>query len=164
MQYAVVFDAADCGFRYWWLSLFLIFPAAGGIWLLLDRRSLHGPLSRPRAAAPYVLLIVGGFVSIDLVLQPFLEYRSLTIRLNAGQYTVVEGVISDFHAMPSEGHGSERFVVSGHRYEYSDYVLAAGFNTTSRSGGPARNGLRVRIADVDGQIARLEVEDTGRRK
>jgi hypothetical protein len=59
--------------------------------------------------------------------------------------------------MPVTGHAMESFEVAGHCYSYSDYVVVAGFNNTQSHGGPIRNGLRVRIADIDGQIARLEV-------
>jgi len=51
----------------------------------------------------------------------------------------------------------ERFVVNGHHYEYSDYVVSAGFNNTQSHGGPIREGITVRIADVRGKIARLEI-------
>jgi hypothetical protein len=52
----------------------------------------------------------------------------------------------------------ESFEVAGRRYRYSDFVLVPGFHTTTTRGGPIREGLHVRIADVDGEIARLEIE------
>jgi len=36
-------------------------------------------------------------------------------------------------------------------------MVTAGFNNTLSHGGPIHEGLRVRIADVDGAIARLEI-------
>jgi hypothetical protein len=76
-----------------------------------------------------------------------------------GKYTVVEGVVVDFVPMPYSGHAMEKLNVDGHHYEYSDYNVVAGFNNTQSHGGPIHQGLRVRIADVDGQIARLEIAD-----
>jgi hypothetical protein len=35
--------------------------------------------------------------------------------------------------------------------------VTQGFNDSQNHGGPMREGLRVRIADVNGEIARLEI-------
>jgi hypothetical protein len=70
---------------------------------------------------------------------------------------VVEGVVHDFVPMPFDGHPHESFEVAGHSYEYSDFEVTQGFNNTQSHGGPMRDGLRVRIADVGGRIARLEI-------
>jgi hypothetical protein len=88
---------------------------------------------------------------------------TLAQTLQRGQFKVVEGTVTNFSPMPRQGHTKESFEVDGHHYEYSDFILTGGFNHTSSHGGPIRNGLRVRIADVGGVIARLEVERRSRR-
>jgi hypothetical protein len=47
--------------------------------------------------------------------------------------------------------------VHGVRFQYSDYVITAGFNNTSSHGGPIREGLPVRIWYLDGEILRLDI-------
>jgi hypothetical protein len=78
-----------------------------------------------------------------------------------GAYAEVEGIVTDFRATPSRE--SESWVVESggarHRYEYSASELASGYQRTQREGGAIRNGIRVRIADVGGVIARLEIDD-----
>jgi hypothetical protein len=63
-----------------------------------------------------------------------------------GQYSTVEGTVTNFHPMPYSGHQNETFSVDGMQFSYSDYVLIPCFNNTSSHGGPIREGLRVRIA------------------
>ena len=74
-----------------------------------------------------------------------------------GDYQLVEGVVTDFHPMPYEGHQEECFSVQDERFCYSDYVIAPGFRNTASHGGPIRSGLPVRIAYAGGAILRLEI-------
>jgi hypothetical protein len=74
-----------------------------------------------------------------------------------GHYSVVEGIVTDFHPMPYEGHDDECFTVASQRFCYSDYALTPGFRNTASHGGPIRAGLRVRIAYAFDTILRLEV-------
>lgn len=74
-----------------------------------------------------------------------------------GHFSVVEGIVADFHPMPYEGHQDECFSVSSHRFCYSDYTIVPGFRNTATHGGPIRAGLRVRISYSFGTILRLEV-------
>jgi hypothetical protein len=58
---------------------------------------------------------------------------------------VVEGVIEQFHPMPKSGHDTERFIVDGVEFAYSDYFSTPAFNNTRSHGGPLHEGLMVRI-------------------
>ena len=87
----------------------------------------------------------------------FGEHRELVAALESRRYVVVEGVVHDFVPGPLSEHPMESFEVEGHRYEYSNAMVTEGFNITQSHGGPMRDGLRVRIADVHGVIARLEI-------
>ncbi|MBX9769509.1 MAG: hypothetical protein K2X47_19690 [Bdellovibrionales bacterium] len=53
----------------------------------------------------------------------------------------------------------ESFMVSGVRFQYSDYVVTDGFNQTASHGGPISKGAYVRICyDPKGNhILRLEI-------
>jgi hypothetical protein len=74
-----------------------------------------------------------------------------------GDYRTVEGIVSDFHPMPYEGHQDECFSVEDQRFCYSDYEIAPGFHNAASHGGPIRSGLPVRIAYREGQILRLDI-------
>ena len=79
-----------------------------------------------------------------------------------GQYSVVEGLVEDFHPMPYEGHQNECFRVEKEKFCYSDYVVSPAFNQSASHGGPIRAGLPVRIAYYEGDnfqayILRLEI-------
>jgi hypothetical protein len=78
--------------------------------------------------------------------------------LDRGEYTTVEGRVFNFKQGDRGGHRDERFSVrsSGrvHTYRYRHSRPEPGFH---QSHGPVHEGIRVRIADVDGAIARLEI-------
>jgi hypothetical protein len=86
-----------------------------------------------------------------------LNYWRLREALRTGRYEVVEGTVTDFVPMPKEGDTKGQFVVNGHHYQHSDHLVTRGINNTQSQSGPIRAGLRVRIADVGGKIARLEI-------
>ena len=88
-----------------------------------------------------------GAVNID---RKFWECRQITKNKD---YEVIEGVVKDFHPMPYTGHDSERFVVNGVNFAYSDFnFLKGGFNNASSHGGPIREDLQVKIAHKNGRI------------
>lgn len=74
-----------------------------------------------------------------------------------GDYQVVEGLVTNFHPMPYEGHQDECFSVQEERFCYSENVITPGFRNTASHGGPIRSGLPVRIAYSGGTILRLEI-------
>lgn len=74
-----------------------------------------------------------------------------------GDYQMVQGVVTDFHPMPYEGHQDECFSVQQERFCYSDYEITPGFHNSASHGGPIRAGLPVRIAYRNGLILRLDV-------
>ena len=98
------------------------------------------------------VLWVGGVGSSVLAA----DWQALTA-YQKGDYQTVEGIVSDFHPMPYEGHQDECFSVQNHRFCYSDYEIAPGFHNAASHGGPIRNGLQVRLAFHDGRILRLDV-------
>jgi hypothetical protein len=66
--------------------------------------------------------------------------------------------VTDFPSGDRGGHRDEAWSVRSrgkwYTYRYSHFVSIAGFH---QSHGPIRVEMRVRIADVDGVIARLEI-------
>jgi len=74
-----------------------------------------------------------------------------------GQFSVVEGLVSNFRPMPYEGHQEECFSVQSQTFCYSDYAVTGGFNNATSHGGLIREGLPVRVLYIGGAIVRLEV-------
>ena len=114
--------------------------------------------SRRRVFAGLFLLFACFWTLLSLALTAT-DYFGLASDLRHGRCEVVEGIVEQFDPMPYEGHKDESFVVSGHRFEYSDYDITAGFNRSRSHGGPIRQGLRVRIQCKGNEIAKLEVAD-----
>jgi hypothetical protein len=158
VEYYVAFDAAAAGYRDWRFAAGgLPFLAVGVVLLLAHYRQPRARRSRPEGT---VLLLFSGFALCWMggaFAGTWSDYSELRDALRTGRYALVEGVVTDFVPMPKEGHAYERFSVNGCTYRYSDFVVTGAFNNTSSHGGPVREGLRVRIADVRGKIARLEI-------
>ena len=107
------------------------------------------------------LWVIGGAALVPVVAITFgiaLSYVQMTQLRDAitkGRFATAEGVVTEFQA--GDGHKPESFDVVGHHYEYSSSSRSAAFNQDAAVGGPIRDSLRVRITDVNGEIARLEI-------
>jgi hypothetical protein len=113
-------------------------------------------MDRPAAIVAVVAIAVlaGG----GLTAGRYFQVKGLQDHLSSGDYVVVEGRVENFVRGDKGGHKDERWSVrSGGRlytYQYKWSMVVPGFH---RSAGPMREGLHVRLADVDGYIARLEI-------
>lgn len=188
MPYRVIYDAREIILSDWTFVAGLLFFAVIGlaVWAIgvLDERlwspqrvargvpdDLPPPmlagrgLDRPRQArlfrrwGPRIAAAFAGMAMITGLLG-FSENAGVRRALQQGSYTVVEGTVYDFEPGDRGGHRDEQFSVrSGgrvHTYRYRSSQGRPGFH---QSHGPIREGLRVRIADVGGAIARLEVAE-----
>jgi hypothetical protein len=102
--------------------------------------------------------VVGGALVVALItlVGGYSQHKALRNAVERGEYRTVEGVVK--HFAPAREWGDwESFNVGNDRYQYSDSYIVPGYHRTALKGGVMRDGLRVRIADVDGQIARLEI-------
>ena len=158
-QYRLVYDAGQAGYTDWWFPLFGLGMLGIFTALLIRARRRHLPASRS-----WILYIGVPFLSLWVVVAfvgTYSSYAKLRDRLADGDYTVVEGVVHNFRPGDAGDHEEESWTVEsrGRSYEYH-YVrsrLSPGFRQAAAHGGPIREGLLVRLADVDGHIARLEV-------
>ncbi|MCX6545525.1 MAG: hypothetical protein NTV05_14085 [Acidobacteria bacterium] len=158
MSYQTVFDVTERGYEYPFLPLVaLLFVGLGIAWWRLLHRSPAWPQGAKNRIVPGVMLWFGAFVISVFSATGFLQHERLRSRLRAGDYVLVEGLVVDFRAGSPEQHVAEQFRVDGHFYSYSDYIVTPGFHRTRSRGGPLREGRWVRIADIDGEIARLEI-------
>ena len=134
---------------------------AGRAWLRSVRAEAAVDLVHS-ALPPGILMFMGVFMVAFLLVIPLGEYAIVSVRLRTGHYTEVEGVIEDFIAGDPGGHGAESWTVevSGRRfhYSYSQAVgLGVGYDHPTPPDGPLHNGAHVKVADIGGHIARLEV-------
>jgi hypothetical protein len=158
VEFRIVFDAATAGYRDWpWVLLMAGLFVALVIWIIIDGRLGPRRGGGPRRAFLSISAVFVAAVTAGIAWTSFRDHAALRAALKTGRYQVVEGLVTDFRPMPREGHQLESFVIAGRFYSYSDFVRTAGFNNTASHGGPIREGLYVRIADVNGQIARLEI-------
>ena len=132
------------------LGIALVIAIGGACFDKLNHRRVFS--TRTRFASGFVLIC-----AIWALFGGHSQYKALRDALERGEYRVVEGVVDRF-APATEWGAAESFVVGDHRYEYSDAVVIRGYHRTAARGGVIRNGLHVRIADVDGEIAKLEVQ------
>lgn len=85
-------------------------------------------------------------ISIFLIPSMVGEYFETRNIYNNKQYQTVAGMVENYHPMPSGGHDSEKFTVSGVEFEFSDFdVSDYGYNNAASHGGVIRQGLNVRI-------------------
>ena len=77
----------------------------------------------------------------------------LASALRRHRYEVVDGSVSDYVEANVLRKTPEEWTVNGHRYVFYDARSHAGFDVL----GVVHAGMRVRIADVAGKIARLEI-------
>ena len=162
MHYRTVFDIAAAGYKSWSFPAFGLAFIALGIVFVLNRRNIPGWWSKHPAASKAFAFFFLGF-SVLWTLVSFLathgDYAALAKARTAPGLQVVEGVVTNFKPMPPTGHAMEKFCVSGTCFEYSDFIVTAGFNNTSSHGGPIREGLQVRVAHVGNAIVKLEVAE-----
>ncbi|HEX6041485.1 hypothetical protein [Longimicrobium sp.] len=162
-DYVLVFDAGAAPLvrATDFVGLGLLAFLGVALWKARGRRAGVSPPPAP-FGNPAVLAALAMFVLLAMGVMAGSRYVGtvhLRERLRDGEYARVEGVVEDFVPGDREGHRTERWSVrSGgrtYRYAYRTSQQVPGFH---QAGGPVREGLRVRVADVDGHIARLEVE------
>jgi hypothetical protein len=157
ISYEVVFDVAESGYRYWTHPL-LALAITAFVAIVLGRGG------RPRSRLlGTVALVAGTFIAVVVFALTFKSYQVLRRALDEGRYVTVEGTVISVRPGDRAGNREEVVTVSSggreYRYAFSHSRLTGGFDRISARGGPLRVGTRVRIADVQGIIARLEVRN-----
>jgi len=159
LHYRLVYDAAAAGYTDWW------FPAAGVVMLFVWCGGLyHKRHEGPRFLLAFLAVIGVPFIAFWIfgtATDTYGAYAGMRDALRDRRYVRVEGTVENFHPGDVDGHEEESWTVKSgghvHRYAYAHTRLTPGFRKVAARGGPIRPGLRVRIAEVDGYIARLEV-------
>jgi len=101
------------------------------------------------------------FLAVVIALFTFGQYIGLRRALEHGNVRWVEGTVAEFIPHSVMTKRPEQFVVvtptGRYGYSYSSEIGRGGFNGSPFHRGPLRDGMRVRIADVDGVILSLQI-------
>lgn len=160
LTYHRSFDVVMHGYTTWRVAAV---PAglaiAAGLLRVLSTRV--SPEERRRLRV-YDLLTGGACVFLSVgtmatVLATWHEYADFRTRLQGGSVRLLTGTVNQFIPEGPGGHPRETFRINGIPFSYSSYEVTSAFHRTARCGGPMREGLHVRMADVDGAILRLDV-------
>jgi hypothetical protein len=159
-DYRLVFDAAMNGYQTWRAA---ILPGCVSVAALIILVLLRSNIAIKAKGARFYCGIISAVAAIAtagcvaMLVHTRREYDALRSSLRDRTFRVVEGYVVDFVPQGADGHPIERFRVDSTRFEYSRSDITSAFHHTAISGGPIRNGIAVRIADVNGKIARLEI-------
>lgn len=160
-DYQLIFDAAASGYSTWraatvpaGVALFslLLTAFAPSAWRVRESRELRWYRLLTGSIAG-----LAGVASLGILAHTWREYDTLRNALRRREFRVVEGKVSNFVPEGLDGHPTEKFQLGNIRFQYSTSDITSAFHRTAARGGPIHDGLRVRIAEVDGAIARLEV-------
>ena len=152
-NYQLVYDATDAGFTTWpFAAAGLIFVFAGVIAFLLNRNPSTPRERVLRKVVAPILVVIGSWFSIGTLSALRSEHRRVSEALLHHQYELVEGPVTVI-AAGSDGHPPETWKVGSHSYEVNPSEISSGFTKDK----VMSSGTIVRIADVEGKIARLEI-------
>jgi hypothetical protein len=159
VPYLTVFDISQKPFEWWWSAIGLLFVIVGIVVLKYGRWL---SVSKDHKLMGWCFIIFGSGAAFVIFVLMYSTYDEYMQAYKTGRYSVVQGVVEDFHPMPYEGHQNECFRVEKEKFCYSDYEVSPAFNQSASHGGPIRAGLPVRITyyedeNFQGRILRLEV-------
>lgn len=153
-EYQVVFDAARGAFSPVRLVMPGLFLALVGLAVVAVGRRLRGRLARLTTMVAGLVVAAWAITWTTLVYRENVAANAEVRRaLETGAYTTVEGQVTNYTREPRGGRRPERWTVAGHTYELSSFRLPR----TPLRPGIVKEGMWVRIAEVNGQIARLEI-------
>lgn len=161
LAYEVIYDAARLPFPAWPVAALGILVAAAGVGIgaYARQRGKESPMARIVATSAIVFgaswaLLVGGGL--------YAQHAQLRDALREGSFVRVEGIVHDRPSAASRDQVGPSWVVESgevaHWYRYDRSPLSIGYRRSAPGTGGLRDGARVRIADVGGRIARVEVE------
>jgi len=157
-DFIVAFSVLDSGYKAWFFPAFgLVGCIFAFVVCLLISKGRPNETSESKGC--FIAFMVGLFAlwTVGAFAFTFADYLKARETLTSGNAAYVEGVVQNFVPMPVQGHATESFTVNGVPFNYSDYIVTAGFNNTSTHGGPIRQGLFVRIWYTGNEILKLEI-------
>ncbi|HEV7589063.1 MAG TPA: hypothetical protein VGO40_13175 [Longimicrobium sp.] len=160
-EYKVVYDASTEVLSEWALPAVLLVLVAVGLVVWRYPGLLGRPFEVIGRSVGAIFACVAALLFVIAATTLYMDNSRLRAALQTGSYRVVEGIVTDFVPGDPGDHFAESWSVrsgtSVHHYQYVASQATPGYRRTLPHGGQIRNGLRVRIAEVDGRIARLEI-------
>ena len=158
VAWAVAYDVGRLVLPGWRLAAVGVAVGVAGLALLrVTGRAARGGTAR--RALGTALAIFGLFGAVVVGGGVFAQHARLRAALRAGTFSVVEGTV--FDRPPSAGERAGAWVVESgeqaHWYRYDRSPLSIGYRRAGPGTGGLRDGARVRLADVGGRIARVEI-------
>ncbi|HEY0997234.1 MAG TPA: hypothetical protein VGD77_14665 [Gemmatimonadaceae bacterium] len=155
--YHLLYDATQVRFPGWPLAAGGLAAGVLGVALLRAFRGAGSAASGARMSG-LVLAIFGFTWTAVFGLGSWLHHEQLRAALDDGRFRVVSGTVYD---QPAGADDPDSWVVEGDSvsawYRYEGPLEGAGFRREGPGAGGLHDGSRVRIVDVNGRIARLEV-------
>ena len=159
--YDVIYDATRIRFPALSIALVGLAIAAVGVGLgaYFRSRGVKSTAAQTLVTSAIIFgvswtLLVGGGL--------YAQHSQLQRALREGSFVRVEGIVYDQPPGGAKDVEGPSWVVdaggTAHWYRYDRSPLAVGYRRSAPGTGGLRNGARVRIADIGGRIARLEVE------
>ncbi len=156
MNYQVIFDVAQTGYRNWGATLVsaVIFCAYPIVFQKFKGRARGHP-AWPMLKFLNYLCVFGLFITLLSIGTRYPKYLRLESALRGSQCQVTTGVVSQFQHLYHQRHlgEGESFVVNGIEFKYREGSAQNGFNHV----GIIQNGQQVRINYLGEDIARLEI-------
>jgi hypothetical protein len=159
MHFETVYDLAQSGYTNW------RFAANGLIFVVFAVFSMFFSMFFPRAAAVIFRitprLARGVFVAsviftVGAFAMTYAKYLAARTALLSGDYTVVEGMVTDFGPIKLlAGPPGEGFTVAGQKFTCWGINPEPGFNSTHLHA--ITNGIYVRVTHNGNAILRLEI-------
>ena len=158
VAYDVVYDAGLVRFPGWPLAAAGVVAALAGARAGLTGSHVSGRRGLVLRVTRATLLILGSGWSVFIGVALLAQHVRLQWALRDRTFIVVEGVVYD---RPGGASGERHWVADtpegAHWYRYESSPLSAGYTRPAPGTGGVTNGARVRIADLSGRIARLEI-------
>jgi hypothetical protein len=156
----VLYDASRSAFPAWPVAAVGLMVAAAGVGLgaYFRRRAITSVTAQTLVTSLIIFgvswsLLVGGGL--------YAQHGQLRRALREGSFVRVEGVVYDSPSGAAEDRDGRSWVVesgkTAHWYRYDRSPLAVGYRRAAPGTGGLNDGSRVRIADIGGRIARLEL-------
>ena len=157
LTFRLVYDVRQAFPDLWLPGLATLFLLCMGIAFY---RNAHRFESLRAGVIGVGFIVLSCFLALFFIGTMVLPYLGLRRHVARGEYRIVQGTVRNF--VPGDGHRSESWTVdtgSGAlHYSYSPSIVGeGGYDRVAAFGGIVREGARVRVMDVNGRIARLEV-------
>jgi hypothetical protein len=166
-EFDVLFDVRTAEFSSWIAFGPMVVLVAALVVELIRRRAELRTIFRvptnPRMAVYLLAAVVLASMAGGLF-RGYAEEQNEFVRvLDANQARTVEGVILNYTPQQWTGRPLEKFRVDTSLFSFDGFGASPAYHQRLRSGGPLREGMRVRVFEHRGNILRIEVVRSGSR-